>query len=60
MSCHMRNSKKSWLVTAFAIAEKYIGIVTDFLILQSFQITLKLHTNHDLNHFGTTHILLTA
>ncbi len=39
MSRHMRNSKKSQPVTAFAIVEKYIGIVTNFLILQSFQIT---------------------
>jgi hypothetical protein len=36
----MRNSKKSQLITAFAIVEKYIGIVTNFLILLSFQITL--------------------
>ncbi len=46
----MRNSKKSQLVTAFAIVENYIGILTNFLILRSFQITLKLHKNHDLSH----------
>ncbi len=49
---------KSQLVTAFAIVEKYMGIVTIFLILQSFQITLKLHKNHNLNHFVPMHILL--
>ncbi len=54
----MRNSKKSQLVTAFATLEKYIGIVTNFLILRSFQITLKLHKNHNLNHFAPTHTLL--
>jgi hypothetical protein len=54
----MRNSKKSQLVKAFAIVEEYIGIVTNFLISKFFQITLKLHNNHDLNHFAPMHISL--
>jgi hypothetical protein len=54
----MRNSTKSQLITAFAIVEKYKGIVTNFLISHSLQITLKLHKNHDLNHFVPVHISL--
>ncbi len=46
-----------------AIVEKYAGIVLNFLISKkglSFQSTLKLHKNHDLNHFAPTHTSLTA
>ncbi len=48
-----------WIV--FAIVEKYVGIVMNFLISKkrlSFQSTLKLHKNHDLNHFAPTHTSL--
>jgi hypothetical protein len=53
-----RNHSSSQHQIVFAIVEKYIGIVANFLISQSFQITLKLHKNHDLNQFAPTHILL--
>jgi hypothetical protein len=45
----------------FAIVEKYVGIVMHFLISKkglSFQSTLKLHKNQDLNHFAPTHTSL--
>jgi hypothetical protein len=64
MSHHNRNSKTSQLVQhqiVFAIVEKYVGIVMNFLISKkglSFQSTLKLHKNHNLNHFAPMHILL--
>ncbi len=49
-----RNHSSSQHRTVFAIVEKYIEIVMNFLISKkglSFQITLKLHKKHDLNHF---------
>jgi hypothetical protein len=45
----------------FAILEKYVEIAMNFLISKkgpSFQSTLKLHKNHNLNHFAPTHISL--
>jgi hypothetical protein len=55
-----RNHSTSKHQIVFAIVEKYIGTVTNFLISKkgpSFQITLKPHKNHNLNHFAPMHIL---
>ncbi len=52
-------SLQHWIV--FAIVEKYVGIVMNFLISKkrlSFQSTLKLHKNYNLNHFVPTHTSL--
>jgi hypothetical protein len=56
-----RNHNLSQHQIVFAIVEKYVGIVMTFLISKnrlSFQSTLKVHKNHDLNHFAPTYILL--
>ncbi len=56
-----RNHTSSQHRIVFAIIEKYVGIVMNFPISKkglSFQCTLKLHKNHDLNHFAPTHTLL--
>jgi hypothetical protein len=56
-----RNHTSSQHRSVFAIVEKYVGIVMNFLLSKkglSFQSTLKLHKNHDLNHFAPTHTLL--
>jgi hypothetical protein len=53
-----RNHTSSQHRIVFAIVEKYVGIVLNFLISKkglSFQSTLKLHRNHDLNHFAPMH-----
>ena len=56
-----RNHNSSQHQIVFAILEKYVEIAMNFLISKkgpSFQNTLKLHKNHDLNHFAPTHISL--
>jgi hypothetical protein len=56
-----RNHTSSQHQIVFAIVEKYVGIVMNFLISNkglSFQSTLKLHKNHNLNHFVPVHTLL--
>ncbi len=52
-----RNHTSSQHRIVFAIVEKYVEVVMNFLISKkglSFQSTLKLHKNHNLNHFAPT------
>ncbi len=56
-----RNHTLSQHQIVFSFVENYVGIVMNFLISKkrlSFQSTLKLHKNHNLNHFVPTHTLL--
>jgi hypothetical protein len=56
-----RNHTLSQHRIVFAIVGKYVGIVMNFLISKkglSFQSTLKLHENQDLNHFAPMRTLL--
>jgi hypothetical protein len=56
-----RNHTSSQHRIVFAIIEKHVGIVMNFLISKkglSFQSTLKLHKNHNLNHFAPMHTSL--
>jgi hypothetical protein len=56
-----RNHTLSHHQIVFTIVEKYVGIVMNFFISKrelSYQSILKLHKNHDLNHFVPTHTLL--
>ncbi len=56
-----RNYTLSQHRIVFAIVEKYVGVVMNFLTSKkglSFQSTLKLHKNHNLNHFAPMHNLL--
>ncbi len=56
-----RNHNSSQHQIVFAIVEKYVGIVMNFLISKKglgFQSTLKLHKNYDPNYLAPTHTSL--